>query len=356
MGKLAVYKYLSFMVLVVTILTTVFIIMGLFGGHSNPATGTALAPTVYILPLLIVFDFILLLFWLLRRRWHWAAIPGVTLLCCIPYIGTLYQLGWFNSNSDSKSGINVATYNVAMFGREINGFKAEDILSVMKSHQVDVLCMQEYMERSGDKINSDNYLNYFTAKATGRSDMMVFSRYPIIDSLTIDFSKIGKTNNSAMWADIDINGKTIRVFNVHLETTGINRTLSHTARQQQNNGVAVEKSTLLRTIYGRYTQGMVIRAQQAEVVAAEIKKSPHPVIVCGDFNDVPYSYVYRTMKGDLVDGFKECGKGFMYTFREGLKRVRIDYIFHSEGLEGVNYYKHEATYSDHFPVFMRIAM
>ena len=356
MGKLAVYKYLSFMVLVVTILTTVFIIMGLFGGHSNPATGTALALTVYILPLLIVFDFILLLFWLLRRRWHWAAIPGVTLLCCIPYIGTLYQLGWFNSNSDSKSGINVATYNVAMFGREINGFKAEDILSVMKSHQVDVLCMQEYMERSGDKINSDNYLNYFTAKATGRGDMMVFSRYPIIDSLTIDFSKIGKTNNSAMWADIDVNGKMIRVFNVHLETTGINRTLSHTARQQQNNGVAVEKSTLLRTIYGRYTQGMVIRAQQAEVVAAEIKKSPHPVIVCGDFNDVPYSYVYRTMKGDLVDGFKECGKGFMYTFREGLKRVRIDYIFHSEGLEGVNYYKHEATYSDHFPVFMRIAM
>ena len=356
MGKLAVYKYLSFMVLVVTILTTVFIIMGLFGGHSNPATGTALALTVYVLPLLIVFDFILLLFWLLRRRWHWAAIPGVTLLCCIPYIGTLYQLGWFNSSNDSKSGINVATYNVAMFGREINGFKAEDILSVMKSHQVDVLCMQEYMENSGDKVNSNNYLNYFTAKATGHSDMMIFSRYPIIDSLTIEFNKIGKTNNSAMWADIDVNGKVIRVFNVHLETTGINRTLSHTARQQQDNGVVVEKSALLRTIYGRYTQGMVVRAQQAELVAAEIKKSPHPVVVCGDFNDVPYSYVYRTMKGDLVDGFKECGKGFMYTFREGIKRVRIDYIFHSEDLEGMNYYKHNATYSDHLPVFMRVTM
>ena len=60
------------------------------------------------------------------------------------------------------------------------------------------------------------------------------------------------------------------------------------------------------------------------------------------------------MKGNLVDGFKECGKGFMYTMREGMKRVRIDYIFHSDNMEGVYYYKHEASYSDHLPVFMRL--
>jgi len=352
MGKLAVYKYLSFMVLVITILVTAFIVMGLFGGNANPATGTAMALTVYVLPVLIVFDFILLLFWLIRRRWHWAAIPGVTLICCIPYIGTLFQLGLFNGSNDSKSGINIATYNVAMFGREINGFKAEDILSVMKSHQVDILCIQEYMENSGDKKNSANYLNYFSNKATGRHDMVIYSRYPIVDSLAIDF---GSTNNSAMWADIDVNGQVFRVFNVHLETTGINRTL-HQAAKQEMQGVAVERNSLLRAIYGKYTQGMVLRAQQADLMAKEIKKSPHPVILCGDFNDVPYSYVYKTMKGDLVDGFKECGKGFMYTMREGLKRVRIDYIFHSEELEGVSYFKHDATYSDHLPVFMRIKL
>jgi len=352
MGKLAVYKYLSFMVLVITILVTAFIVMGLFGGNANPATGTAMALTVYVLPVLIVFDFILLLFWLIRRRWHWAAIPGVTLICCIPYIGTLFQLGLFNGSDDSKSGINIATYNVAMFGREINGFKAEDILSVMKSHQVDILCIQEYMENSGDKKNSANYLNYFSNKATGRHDMVIYSRYPIVDSLAIDF---GSTNNSAMWADIDVNGQVFRVFNVHLETTGINRTL-HQAAKQEMQGVAVERNSLLRAIYGKYTQGMVLRAQQADLMAKEIKKSPHPVILCGDFNDVPYSYVYKTMKGDLVDGFKECGKGFMYTMREGLKRVRIDYIFHSEELEGVSYFKYDATYSDHLPVFMRIKL
>ncbi len=352
MGKLAIYKYLSFMLLVITILVTAFIIMGLFGGYSNPATGTAMALTVYVLPLLIVVDFVLMLIWLFRRHWVWAAIPGITLLCCIPYIGTLYQLGWFNGSDDNKAGINVATYNVAMFGRELNGFKAEDILSLMKKHQVDILCMQEYMDKSGDRMNSDNYMKYFTAKGTGRSDMVIYSRFPIIDSLTIDF---GTTNNSAMWADVNVNGKIIRVFNVHLETTGVNRAL-HNAAKQASQGIMVEKISVLRAIYGTYTHGMGVRASQADLMAAEIKKSPHPVILCGDFNDVPYSYVYRTMKGDLVDGFKECGRGFMYTMNQGMKRVRIDYIFHSEDMEGINYYKHEATYSDHLPVFMRIGL
>ncbi len=350
MGKLAVYKYLSFMMLVITILVTVFIIMGLFGGHANPATGTAMALTVYALPLLIIADVVLLLFWLIRRRWIWAIIPGVTLICCIPYIGTLYQLGWFKGDSKNKSGINVATYNVAVFGREMNGYKAGDILSMMRNREIDILCLQEYMDNSGDRKNSERYLEYFSNMAMGRNDMVIYSRHPILESKIIDF---GPTPNSGMWADIDINGHVLRVFNVHLQTTGINGAL-HQAAKQSAQGRIVERSAVLRAVYGRYTQGLSIRASQADLVANEIKQSPNPVVVCGDFNDVPYSYVYRTMKGDLVDGFKECGEGFMYTFREGMKKVRIDYIFHSESMTGVDYYKEDVTYSDHLPVFMRI--
>ena len=60
------------------------------------------------------------------------------------------------------------------------------------------------------------------------------------------------------------------------------------------------------------------------------------------------------MKGDLVDGFKECGKGLMHTFR-GNKKVRIDYIFHDESMTGEKYYKLDLSYSDHCPVFMKIS-
>ncbi len=355
MGKLAIYKYLSFMVLVITVLVAVFTIFGLFGGNANPANNTAMALLVYILPLLIIADAILLIFWLIRKRWHWAVIPCITLLMCIPYIGTIWQPGIFRSTDESKSGLKVATYNVAAFGRVASGFQALAILDEMRNHQVDVLCMQEYLEENADTIgNSSHYLEYFSEWTRGKSDMAIFSRFHILESQTIDFGP--GTNNSAMWADIDVRGKVLRVFNVHLETTGINRAL-HKAAKEETNAVTAktESNRLLRSIYGSYTQGMIKRAVQADLMEKEIAKSPYPVILCGDFNDVPYSFVYKKMKGDLVDGFKEAGTGFMYTFR-GRKKVRIDYIFHSEELEGEHYYKEDVSYSDHLPVFMKIAL
>ena len=62
------------------------------------------------------------------------------------------------------------------------------------------------------------------------------------------------------------------------------------------------------------------------------------------------------MLGNLVDGFKECGGGgYMGTYR-GKKNVRIDYIFHSVSFKGLEYHKTELTYSDHYPVFMKLEM
>lgn len=350
MGKLAVFKFMSFMILVATVLTAIFTFFGLFGGSVDPASATAMAMLVYILPLLIIGNIVFFVYWLVSRRWHWLAIPGIALLCCIPYVGTFYQLGWFASSESSHSGLKICTYNVALFGREINGFKAHDILAEMRNQTVDVLCMQEYTDVSGDKLNSDSYKEYFTYMAKGRNDMVIYSRYPIEASEIIDF---GHTNNSGMWADIDVNGRELRVFNVHLETTGFNRAL-HNAAKREHNGQEVDGNFLVRTIYGNYTRGMVVRARQADQVAQLIKASELPVIVCGDFNDVPYSYVYETMLGDMVDGFKECGKGYMQTYSDGKKRGRIDYIFHDPSLEGENYYKLPMTYSDHLPVFMKI--
>ena len=352
MGKLAVQKYFSFTILIVTVLLMIFTIVGLYGGDVQPAGNTARAMLVYALPVLIAADFVLLVFWLVMRRWHWALIPLIAILCCIPYSQTIYQFGSIDATADSKPGVKIATYNVARFSRETSGFIAQDILSEMKKQKVDVVCFQEYNDQCGDKKNSDSYKDYFPYMAMGESDMMIYSRYPIIKSKNLNFEM---TNNSAMWADINVKGTVLRVYNAHLETTGINTTL-HKAGKLINQGLDVESNALLRAFYGNYTLGMIARSGQANVLAMDMRDCELPVIVCGDFNDVPYSYVYNTMLGDKVDGFKECGSGFMYTFRGGNKKVRIDYIFHDKGMTGLSYYKRELSYSDHNPVFMKIGL
>ena len=350
MGKLAVQKYFSFMMLIISFLLMIFTFVGLFGGDVPPAGNTARAMLVYALPLLIIANAVFLIYWLIRLRFHWALMPLITILCCIPYIGTIFQVGSTDEKADAKSGIKFATYNVARFSRETTGFIAQDILAEMKRQKVDIVCFQEYNDFSGDKKNSDSYKDYFPHSAFGENDMVVYSRYPIVNKKNLNFEQ---TNNSAMWVEVNVNDNIYRIYNVHLETTGINSTL-HRAAKMANKGVEVQGNALINAIYGNYTLGMIARSGQANVLAMDMRESEAPVIVCGDFNDVPYSYVYNTMLGDKIDGFKECGSGFMYTYR-GDKKVRIDYIFHDKGLEGLSYYKKELSYSDHYPVFMRIA-
>ena len=149
MGKLAVQKYFSFSILILTVLVMIFTLVGLYGGDVQPAGNTARAMLVYALPLLIAANVVLFLYWVIMRRFHWAFIPLIS--------GTIYQFGSLDEHADIKPGIKIATYNVAMFGRETSGFIAQDILSEMKKQKVDVACFQEYNDQSGDKKNSDSY-------------------------------------------------------------------------------------------------------------------------------------------------------------------------------------------------------
>jgi endonuclease/exonuclease/phosphatase family metal-dependent hydrolase len=341
------------MILILTVLMMIFTIVGLFGGDVFPGGNMARALLVYVLPLLMAGNLVLLIYWLILRRWHWAVMPLFTLLCCIPYSQTIYKFGSTDETADSKqAGLKIATYNVARFNGETTGFIAQDILAEMKKQKVDILCMQEYNDWSADKRNSESYKEYFPYMQYGLNDRnVIYSRYPIKKSASVEFPA---SNNSAQWVDVDVNGQLFRVYNVHLETAGAHHVMHH-ANNLEADGYNVQSNRLLEAVYGTYTIGMIKRAGQANILAQEIQSCEHPVILAGDCVDVPYSYVYNTLKGELTDGFKECGSGWMHTLR-GKTPLRIDYIFHDKNYEGINCYMKELSYSDHNPVFMKIAL
>jgi endonuclease/exonuclease/phosphatase family metal-dependent hydrolase len=351
MAKKAVKKYFSFIILVITILLMIFTFVGLWGGSVNPAGNTARAMLCFALPLIIICNVFLLIFWIIMRRLHWAIIPAIAILSSINYIGTLFQARSLPSDVETQQGIKIATYNVGRFGKEASGFIAQDILMEMINQKVDIICFQEYSDFAEETKNQDKFKKYFPYMAMGKNDMVIFSKYKITSKKIIAFDE---SNNSALWADVDINGNIVRIFNVHMETTGFNSTL-HSAGKMIMQGQQVEDNKILKAIYGNYMVGMIVRAGQATLIANEKRASSKRIILCGDFNDVPYSYVYNTLKGDLEDGFKECGSGWMWTFR-GKKKVRIDYILHDKNMKGIAYYTKKLTYSDHIPVFLKIKL
>ena len=53
-----------------------------------------------------------------------------------------------------------------------------------------------------------------------------------------------------------------------------------------------------------------MQQEQAELFLKHKELSPYKMVICGDFNNTPYSYVYNKIKGDLKDSFEYAGNGF----------------------------------------------
>ncbi len=102
-------------------------------------------------------------------------------------------------------------------------------------------------------------------------------------------------------------------------------------------------------------QAVEIRAPQADSVAnyiAKLKSRGASIIVCGDFNDHPLSYVHHTIAKDLTDCYVASGNGPGASYNHNLMLVRIDNILCSDDWEpyGATVDRKTAA-SDHYPIY-----
>ena len=81
------------------------------------------------------------------------------------------------------------------------------------------------------------------------------------------------------------------------------------------------------------------------------------MIICGDMNNSPFSYVYRNIKGSLKDSFEEAGEGFGATYKFKYYPARIDYIFADYSMK-VKKFESFSDFenSDHFPIIATLSM
>jgi endonuclease/exonuclease/phosphatase family metal-dependent hydrolase len=111
-----------------------------------------------------------------------------------------------------------------------------------------------------------------------------------------------------------------------------------------------------RRIFDKLKTAFAIRASQVDNLSYSISQSPHPVILCGDFNDTPNSYAYQQLTANLKDAFMESGKGFGNTYIGKLPSYRIDFILHDDHFASWNFYRELINLSDHYPVTCIIGM
>ncbi len=236
------------------------------------------------------------------------------------------------------------------------------ILTTLAEENPDILCLQEFYtsEEKGDFNNIDTVTHLLNAKnhhveytTTLRGNdhwgIATFTKYPIIKKGKIEFNT--SANNMCIYTDVVIKADTVRIYNMHLQSIRFSKA-DYKFLDEVNNDTTDTKDELEKSknILRRLKRAFVKRATQADGIAAHIEKCPYKIILCGDFNDTPASYVYHTVRGNLKDAFIESGSGFEQTYTGKFPRFRIDYILHSKEFKSKNYHHLSESLTDHYPV------
>ncbi len=287
-------------------------------------------------PLLILLNIIFFIYWLLRVKKQ-LLLSLVVLLLGWSYMSSMYKFSSSKMVEDSGN-ISVMSFNVRLFNRfEWLPSKTvkEDIIEFINSENPDVFCLQEYTR--GNPIRLDGYFNFNASyNRTAKGGQAIFSKFPIVNSGSLEFPN---TNNNGIFIDIVKHKDTIRVYTLHLQSSGINTDVEELKKETSGN--------LFNQV------GTTFKAQQEQVELFLKHKSNcnYKTIVTGDFNNTAYSYIYKAVKGDdLIDTFEEAGNGFGRTFDFKFFPLRIDFILADEDFTVNGFKTYEVKFSDHYPI------
>lgn len=244
------------------------------------------------------------------------------------------------------------SYNVRLF----NVFKwldRDDIPSNIKAFidekDPDILCIQEYSNSAHIDLKVYPHRYIFIDGNQIKTGQAIFSKFPIIFEGNIIFPN---SDNNVIYADIKRGKDVIRVYNMHLQSIKISPDVTNISNNIDN--VNQEKSQL---IYTRISKGFRQQQEQAEIFKENIKKCKTPFIICGDMNNSPFSYVYRSIKGKQKDAFEEAGEGFGATYKFRYYPARIDYIFTDSKMKVKGFESFpDFENSDHYPIMARLSM
>ena len=116
------------------------------------------------------------------------------------------------------------------------------------------------------------------------------------------------------------------------------------------------KNESSESIYRSVSNTFTMQQAQAEQFLVHKKQCPYKMIICGDFNNTAYSYVYKEVKGELQDAFVEAGNGFGRTFDFKFFPVRIDFLLVDEAFEINSFKTFDVVLSDHYPIMTKIKL
>ncbi len=337
--------------------------------HFFPFTFLALA-----FPLLLLS----MIFWMLVSFFYkkkQALILFVFLLLGYKNIHSTLGLNFSQSTLQSKQGnsFRVLSWNVKAFllqekKADTANNPMREMLKFIKSTNADIFCLQDFEQTEGESYfpyinyikNSLHYPNiYFsididTLMPNGRCryGTLIFSKFNITNSGSISYTG-NHFKESLGYADLEIDRKTVRIFNTHLRSMYIGM---HNKKTYDFKYVIDDTNLVLHsTTFEKLKRFDTAHVQQAMLIKSVMDTTKIPYIFCADLNSVSSSYVYHHISKNLTDAFVEKGFGWSGTYSGIAPFLRIDVVLMSKELQPTNYFSPRLELSDHYPIVTDIS-
>jgi endonuclease/exonuclease/phosphatase family metal-dependent hydrolase len=359
---------LKLLFITANLIVAVLMVMSFIASRVSPESLLIPAYTTLLLPVLIPLNIFFLFLWVLLKKWYFVVSLSVIILCWTSIQNT-FPVNFSNAVNDKvEYDFSLMTYNTyanAMMEKHTKK-SPNPVIQYMLDKDPDILCIQEYSasfkenhltEKDLMRIFSKYPYHHIHFKVnTGWSFFgnATFSKFPIVNKSVVEY----KSNyNTTIATDVDVNGKIIKVFNCHLESNNITENDKILAVRLRDNFDTDNIKDATMHFSRKLGAAYRIRAKQSDMVSEYIESSPYPVMVVGDFNDLPSSYTYTTIRGNLRDAFVDKGFGLGWTFSDSWLKFRIDHILYDDSFK-LKYFKldNKVKHSDHFPLYCKISI
>lgn len=338
-------KKLSFInkiIYFINIVVAVLLLFSLVLPFLSPKTFSILAVVNLGVSFLIILNVLFFIYWLIGLKKQFIL---SLLVLCLGYFsfGSLYKFST-SKKEESPQNVKVMNYNVRLF--DLYDWISESntetkIVDFIKREAPEILSIQEYHPHKNIDLS---FFKFKYEKLSGKKmkyGQAIFSQFPIVNSGSIEFPN---TANNAIFADIVKGTDTIRIYNIHLESMRINANVENLKNE--------DSERLLK----RISTSFKMQELQTELFLKHKSSCKYKMIVCGDFNNTAFSYVYRKIKGDLNDTFKEAGNGFGRSYDFKFFPIRIDFILSDEAFAVNGFKSYNEHYSDHYPIMATLSL
>ncbi len=324
-------NFLDKLLFLANIFVATFLILAYLIPFLDPEQYALVSILNLVFPILVAANLIFVVLWILKLKPQFL-ISLLVLLLGSNHLKALYQISK-NPDPVENNSVKVLSYNVRQFNR-LNWIKSpnikQKICNYINDQNADIVCFQEYTNAKNISLTHP----YKTEIKTRSGGQAIYSNYKIVNYGNLVFPQ---TSNNAIFADIKIDKKIIRIYNIHLQSFYLN-----TNKQYYGN---TGNEALLKKISYNFKK----QSSQIKLLQEHIQKSPYPSILMGDFNNNAFSWNYNQLTKTHKDAFVEAGSGLGKTYNYFLP-FRIDFIFADKNMSVNSFQSHKVKLSDHYPI------